>query len=196
MRRLGAVGLMALGAAMLTAGKAEAGVDEISAGVYLHNSCLFNCKNANKEPEPNVEAEMQFSDIQSWTWIHHPRPYVMASVNLRGATSYAGAGLAWKFDMSPHWAFTPSFGIVVHNGELNNKFANGTPEAAHFFEEHVLLGSRALFRTSFGLTHQMSDHWNVQAHYEHLSHGQILGHGRNQGLDEYGIRIGYDFGPH
>ncbi len=191
-----AIGLLALGAALLPAGKAEAKIEEISLGVYQHNSCLFNCKNAFKEPEPNIEGEIQFSDIQSWTWIHHPRPYIMASANLEGATSYAGAGLAWSFHMSPTWAFTPSFGIIAHNGELNNKFANGTPEAAHFFEEHVLLGSRFLFRTSFGLTHQVSEHWNIQAHYEHLSHGQILGHGRNQGLDEYGFRFGYVFGPH
>jgi lipid A 3-O-deacylase len=30
--------------------------------------------------------------------------------------------------------------------------------------------------------------------YEHLSHGQILGNGRNQGLDTLGLRVAYRFG--
>ncbi len=29
--------------------------------------------------------------------------------------------------------------------------------------------------------------------YEHLSHGQILGDGRNQGLDNIGLRVSYSF---
>jgi lipid A 3-O-deacylase len=30
--------------------------------------------------------------------------------------------------------------------------------------------------------------------FQHLSHGQILGDGRNQGVDQIGIRLGYQFG--
>jgi hypothetical protein len=33
----------------------------------------------------------------------------------------------------------------------------------------------------------------VQAVFEHLSHGQILGSGRNQGLDMAGVRVVYRF---
>ena len=33
----------------------------------------------------------------------------------------------------------------------------------------------------------------MQGIYEHLSHGQILGEGRNQGLDEIGVRAVWKF---
>jgi len=81
----------------------------------------------------------------------------------------------------------------VHDGKIGNPYANGTPEAAAFFEEHVLLGSRDLFRTSLALTWDMSDSFALQGIYEHLSHGQILGEGRNQGLDEIGVRAVWKF---
>ena len=186
--------LLALGAAMLTAGKAEAHVDEFYAGVFEHNGCVTNCKNAFKEAEPNIELEVDFSHF-NFGVLGRPRPYAMASINTQGDTSYAGGGLTWSFHTSPTWSIDPGVGIIVHNGELNNKYPNGTPQAAAFFEKHVLLGSRELFRLSLAATHQVSEHVDVQGYYEHLSHGQILGHGRNQGLDEFGLRVGYHFGP-
>lgn len=191
----GLAAFASLGAVLAAPTQAEAKVDQLYVGVFQHNGCLTNCKNAFKEPEPNIEVEADFSDLQSWTLLHHPRPYVMASINTQGATSYAGAGLTWTFHTSPRWSIDPGLGIIVHNGELNNKYANGTPQAAQFFQEHVLLGSRELFRVTLGVTHQINDHWSAQGYYEHLSHGQILGHGRNQGLDEFGLRVGYHFGP-
>jgi lipid A 3-O-deacylase len=57
----------------------------------------------------------------------------------------------------------------------------------------VLLGSRDLFRTSLALTWDLSESFAVQGIYEHLSHGQILGSGRNQGLDEIGVRAVWRF---
>jgi lipid A 3-O-deacylase len=44
------------------------------------------------------------------------------------------------------------------------------------------------------VTYHLDSPWMVQGYYEHLSHGQILGEGRNQGLDEFGIRVGYRVG--
>jgi lipid A 3-O-deacylase len=52
-----------------------------------------------------------------------------------------------------------------------------------------LLGSRDLFRTTFALEREFGPHWGAQLHYEHMSHGQILDQGRNQGLDYVGVRI-------
>ena len=57
----------------------------------------------------------------------------------------------------------------------------------------MLLGSRDLFRSSLALTWDMSNDFALQAIYEHLSHGQVLGTGRNQGLDEIGLRAVWKF---
>ncbi len=118
----------------------------------------------------------------------------MASVNVAGDTSFGGFGLEWHWEFAENWAFEPGLGYIVHDGETLNPYANGTPEAATFAAEHVQLGSRDLFRTSIGVSHDFAGPWEAEVFFEHLSHGQILGEGRNQGLDQLGVRFGYKFG--
>lgn len=192
--RVIAAGVAAFGASFLMAAPASAGVDEVHLGVVAHNICVTNCKNADKEDGPNIDVQVSFDSPQFLRWAASPQPYLMASINTAGATSFAAAGLEWRWQFAERWALEPGIGYTIHNGETNNPYANGTPEAAAFAQQHVLLGSRDLFRTSLGLTYDPDGPWEIGFIYEHLSHGQILGHGRNQGLDEAGVRIGYRFG--
>lgn len=187
-------GIAAFGAALMMAPAAQAGVDEVHVGVMQHNICVTNCKNADKEDGPNVEFQVSFDSPEFLSWAGAPQPYVMASVNTAGDTSFGGVGLEWRWNFADRWAIEPGLGIVVHDGAVNNPFGSGPPEAEEFAAEHVLLGSDTLFRTSIGLTYDLQGPWEVQAFFEHLSHGQILASGRNQGLDEAGVRIGYQFG--
>lgn len=187
-------GIAAFGAAMALAPAAQAGVDEVHVGVMAHNICVTNCKNSDKEDGPNVEFQVSFDSPEFLNWAGSPQPYVMASINTAGNTSFAGFGLEWRWEFADGWALEPGVGYVVHDGEVSNPFANGTPEAAAFAEEHVLLGSEDLFRTSLGLTRDFEGPWEAQILFQHLSHGQILGDGRNQGMDQIGIRLGYQFG--
>lgn len=188
-----ALGLAAaFGAALAASAEARAG--EVHLGVMAHNICVANCKNADKEDGPNIEAQVSFDSPSFLRWAGAPQPYLIASLNTAGATSFAGAGLEWRWEFAEGWALEPGLGYVVHDGELENPFPNGTPEAAAFAAEHVQFGSRDLFRTSLALTRDLPGPWEAQLIYEHLSHGQILGEGRNQGIDEIGVRVGYRFG--
>ncbi len=121
------------------------------------------------------------------------KPYLMGSGNLQGETSFGGVGLHWSFPITKTWQFEPSFGYVIHDGELASPYPDGNPRSLAFTEEHVLLGSRDLIRTTFGLHHDINETWGVEVMYEHLSHGQVLGNGRNQGLDNVGVRFSYSF---
>lgn len=188
------LGLSAFAVAMALVSQANAGVDEGYIGVMAHNICVTDCKNADKESGPNVELQVSFDSPSFLHWAASPQPYLMASINTAGDTSFGGFGLEWRWDIGGGWALEPGVGYIVHDGETNNPYANGTPEAAAFAEQHVLLGSEDLFRTSLGLTRDLPGPWEAQILFEHLSHGQILGHGRNQGLDEIGVRLGYQFG--
>lgn len=179
---------------MAAASGAHAGVDEVHVGVMAHNICVTDCKNANKEDGPNLELQISFDSPDFLDWAGSPQPYLMASANAQGDTSFGGFGLEWHWEFADGWALEPGFGYVVHDGATNNPFANGTPEAAAFAEENVLLGSKDLFRTSLGLSHELPGPWEVEVFFEHLSHGQILGEGRNQGMDQAGLRLGYKFG--
>lgn len=189
-----AAGLAAFSAALAMAPAADAGVDEIHLGVMAHNICITNCKNADKEDGPNAEFQVSFDSPGFLQWAFSPQPYIIASVNTAGETSHAGVGLEWRWDFAENWALEPGVGYVIHDGETNNPYANGTPEAAQFADEHVLLGSRDLFRTSLALTHDFAGPWEAQIMFSHLSHGQIVGNGRNQGMDQIGIRFGYQLG--
>lgn len=186
-------GLLALGAALAAAGEAQA-VESVHVGVMAHNICVTDCKNAGKEDGPVIELQANWGSPDFMNWALSPQPYVVASINVAGDTSFVGAGLEWRFKLSEHWAIEPGVGYVIHDGETTLPYPSGTPEAAAFTEDHVLLGSRDLFRTSLGVTRDFDGPWEAQLFFSHLSHGQILGNGRNQGMDQLGVRFGYRFG--
>jgi lipid A 3-O-deacylase len=168
-------------------------IEEARIGIAQHNICVLDCDNADKEDGPNVTGELVFKSPDFLSFALSPRPYATLSVNTAGATSYGGVGLLWNFDFAEKWSFEPSLGYVFHDGANENPFIQGTPESDRFGEENLLLGSDDLFRTGFALNRQMGENWGLQLQYDHLSHGQILGNGRNQGLDNIGVRVFFEF---
>ena len=186
--------LAAAGAALFATGAAQAGfVEEGRIGLTQHNICVLDCDNADKEDGPNVSAEIVFASPDFLSWAFSPRPYVTASINTAGATSFGGAGLEWSIPVGESFEIEPGFGYVLHDGAVANDFPNGDPRALEFSEENVLFGSEDLFRTSLGVTWNVNEKFGAQIIYEHLSHGQILGEGRNQGIDNIGLRLVYNF---
>jgi lipid A 3-O-deacylase len=192
MRRTFSLAGLAIGAAIVAPTPAAA-LDEIKVGVLAHNICVANCKNADKEDGPIVDVQLNFGSPDFLRVVGSPKPYVAISPNVSGDTSFAAAGLEWRWEFVDGWALTPSFGIAAHDGETDNPFANGTPQSTQFNQDHILHGSRALFRSAIGIQRELGEHWRVEATVLHYSHGQILGKGRNQGTDQAGVRIGYKF---
>ncbi|MEQ9505037.1 MAG: acyloxyacyl hydrolase [Hyphomonas sp.] len=185
---------VSLSLAALPALAAQAGpVDEIRVGVTQHNICVLDCDNANKEDGPNISGEIVFKSPDLLDIIWSPRPYVMGSVNTAGDTSFGGAGLHWNWNFASGWSLEPGVGYVIHDGELDFPFPQGDPRNDPISARKVYFGSRDLFRTSLSLNRDLSEKWGAQVMYEHLSHGQILGSGRNQGIDNIGVRLIYRF---
>ncbi|MBU3921255.1 MAG: hypothetical protein KJ961_11695, partial [Alphaproteobacteria bacterium] len=89
-------------------------VEEVRFGVTEHNVCIANCDNANKEDGPNVNGEIVFASPELLNILWSPRPYVMASVNTAGDTSFGGAGLHWNWDFADGWSLEPGVGYVIH----------------------------------------------------------------------------------
>lgn len=169
-------------------------IEEARVGVLAHNICVTDCKNAGKEDGPNVEGELVFASPDALSFAFSPRPFIVGSANTTGATSFAGAGLMWNFEFARGWAFEPSLSYVIHDGEIESPFPQGSPESEAFAQDNVFLGSRDLFRTGLAINRDFGESWGGQLIFEHLSHGQILGNGRNQGMDSAGVRIYYRFG--
>lgn len=169
-------------------------LSEARIGLTQHNICVIDCGNANKEDGPNINGELVFNSPGFLSLVWSPRPYVMASYNTAGDTSFGGAGFHWNWDFAENWSLEPGLGYVIHDGELTFPFPQGDPRNDPVSASTVFLGSRDLFRTSLSLNRELGEKWGVQLMYEHLSHGQILGSGRNQGLDNIGMRVMYRFG--
>lgn len=180
--------------AILSASASAQSVEEVRLGIMDHNVCVLDCDNADKEGGPNINGEIVFSSPEFLKLIGSPRPYVVGSVNTAGDTNFGGAGLHWNWDFAKGWSLEPGFGYAVHDGELEFPFPQGDPRNNPISESKVFFGSRDLFRSSLSLNKDLTGPWGVQLMYEHLSHGQILGNGRNQGLDNIGVRVRYAFG--
>jgi lipid A 3-O-deacylase len=174
---------------------AHAKVDEVRLG-YVTNYQLDQGDIVDGKEGDNIELEIVSSSPDFLNIIGSPRPYLIASASvLDNGVNFGGVGLLWRWEFADGWAFEPGFGYIVHDGELDNPFPDDTPEAADFSRQHQLLGSRDLFRSSFALEREFGSRVAAQVYWEHMSHGQILDEGRNQGLDYVGLRLLYRFDP-
>ena len=169
-------------------------VEEGRIGVMQHNICITNCKNADKEDGPNIEGELVFKSPDFLSWALEPRPYIVGSLNTAGDTNFGGVGLLWNWDFAEGWSLEPGLGYVIHDGEVDPQFAPGDPAFLELSSRKVFFGSEDLFRTSLAINRDFNAVSGIQLQYEHLSHGQILGDGRNQGIDNIGLRFYYRFG--
>lgn len=186
-------GAAAAGSGVGAQAQAEIPVRAIYGGALYHDVTLAEAGSGGAERPPNVEIEVQLESPRVFRYIADPSIYFVGSLNTRGDTSFGGFGLNWKFYFTKKWAFEPGIGYVVHTGELDFPFPTGDPRNAGFADTNVLFGSRDLFRLTTGVTRDFGPRWSAQILYEHLSHGQIIGRGRNQGLDSIGLRLAYRF---
>ena len=193
MHRMAGLALAAMG--MTFGANAQAGiVDEAKVGVLAHNIQVLNGGTANKEDGPIIDLQVNFRSPGFLHWAGAPSPYVSVSPNVSGDTNFAAVGLEWRWAFADRWALTPGLGYAVQDGATNNPFPNGTAKSTAYNRDHVLYGSKDVFRTSLGLQREFGPHWRGELMFLHYSHGQILGSGRNQGVDQAGVRIGYKFG--
>ncbi|MDI1365218.1 MAG: acyloxyacyl hydrolase, partial [bacterium] len=49
------------------------------------------------------------------------------------------------------------------------------------------------FEPELALGYKFNDSWSGELSYTHLSNGQIFHQGKNQGLDDVGVRLVYAF---
>lgn len=176
-------------------------VAEVRVGVLAHNiSVGINPGNENQEEGENIQAEILFQTPKflKWKYFFNPEPYIVGSFNTAGNTSFGGVGLSWDWQLGKKgkWEIETGLGYVIHDGELDIPFPDqpGNPLNTEFDNNNILFGSRDLFRTTAAINYNITERWGAQVIFEHLSHGQILGSGRNQGNDSIGMRAYYRFG--
>ena len=63
----------------------------------------------------------------------------------------------------------------------------------YLYYHRIDFGSKVLFEPELALGYQINDRWSAELSYTHLSNGQIFHQGKNQGLDDAGVRLVYAF---
>ena len=119
--------------------------------------------------------------IEALSFIGKPSPYILASVNSAGDTSFAAAGLSWKF--GDRLYVRPGIGIAIHDGPELQLAADGS---------QTQLGSRVLFEPELSVGVRLSQKADIEATWVHLSHARIFSGVQNPGLDIFGVRLVFE----
>lgn len=169
-------------------------LEEARLNVLVHDVNLTGNGAGGKESGADIQGELVFSSPSFLSWAGSPRPYLNGSLNTSGKTNFGGAGLAWQKDFTSTFYGEFDFGLVIHDGIVNLPPNPADPRRIRLDATRVVLGSRVLFRPTFVLGLHLNEQWDAAVMFEHLLHGQILASGRNEGLDNLGVRLSYKFG--
>jgi len=152
---------------------------EVFGGLYAHG--INTPLSLGGSPEGGVDLQLGFrgGPIIRGTKLE---PYVFGALNSKGETSYAAAGLSWKFGDRIY--IRPGLGLAVHTGSA--------ADFTHADHDHIDFGSRILFEPELGIGARISDRLTVEASWVHLSHATLFS-GQNPGIDNIGARLNWKF---
>lgn len=170
--------------ALLFAWSAPAAAQEVFVGLH-QNGVNTPLSLEAAEGGAQIQAGYRFKPARALKAIGSPQPYVIVSVNTRGDTSFAGAGLSWK--LGPGKVYVrPGLGIVVRDGpSVKNNYT---------LLMRTDMGSRVLFEPEIALGVQVSERVSVEASWTHISHAKLAHRTQNPGLDQIGVRVNFRLG--
>lgn len=181
----------------LNSANAFAQISEVRFGVSNFDEQILNLGISavnGRESSVGINAEVIFEEPEFLKWALTPQPYINATLNLEGETSFGGAGLMWRQSFNDKFYGDFSFGLAIHDG-TNRVDRDESLSFIDFLEradEEISFGSRILFRQQLTLGYRVTDDWSAEFFGEHLSNGQILG-SVNEGVDILGVKASKRF---
>jgi hypothetical protein len=192
------------GAALGCASPALAG--EAFVGVYKHDVTFIGnavgLGAAGREGGADIHLGYRTDRIERLDWLGKPQVHAMVSINTNNTSNFAAVGFNWKVELGQPGGFylRPGMGLAYTDGKAGLPPANApnlTPEERDrrtwLYYNRIDFGSKVLFEPELALGYQVNDKVSVELSYTHLSNGQIFHQGKNQGLDDAGVRLVYAF---
>ena len=192
----------AAAAAALLAAAAPASADELFLGGLYHDAGVGFSGTPHEEGIDDVEFGYRTKRFDNLWWLAKPYFYGKAEVNTGGRTSFYTVGI----ELRKH-AFLPglygAFGLGVSAVDGYNQYPSYTDptltdaQRARNLEinrDYKAMGSDVVFNPNFSVGYELNARWSVEATWDHYSHAGLLGD-RNPGMDNFGGRIVYKFGP-
>ena len=185
---------------------APAMADEVFVGVYKHDVTFIGeavgLGAAGREDGVDIHLGYRTERIESLTWLGKPQVHAMISINSENTSNFVAAGFSWPIDFGAEggFYFRPGMGLAYTDGETGLPPVNepGISQAEidrrlKLYNTRIDFGSKVLFQPELALGYRFSDKWAAELSYVHLSNGQIFHQGKNQGLDDLGVRLLYAF---
>ena len=198
--------LFAAAACAAVAVAAPVCASEAFVGLYKHDVTFVGnavgLGAAGREDGVDVQLGYRTSKIQSLTWLGKPQVHAMVSINSKNTSNFVAAGFDWRIELGQPggFYFRPGIGLAYTDGKAGLPPANapGLTQAerdrrTYLYYHRIDFGSKVLFEPELALGYQVSDKVSVELSYTHLSNGQIFHKGKNQGLDDAGVRLVYAF---
>jgi len=176
------------GAGPKTQMEAKAERLEIRGGVLGHDTG-FLMDAGPRQDVYAVNAEILFPSPAFLSLFFDPRPKAGFSLAPDAdGTGFIYAGLNWDIPVFGNWFLSAGIGGSLNNADrlTERDLRPGESKATH-----RLLGCRALFHLSVGLGYQITDTLNVHFYGDHHSNANLCDN--NEGLDQWGFRLGYAF---
>lgn len=154
-------------------------ISEIRGGLFAHGP------GSREDGSVDINAEVLFSKPMTFAdpllSFLIPRIHIGTTINTAGDTSQAYAGFTWSYDLTTKVFIEGSVGAAFHNGKTGRLVQ----------PDRLSLGCSPLIRGTGSLGYRISENWTVMAIVEHISNGNTCH--ANQGLTNYGVRVGYVF---
>ena len=204
--------LFAAAAALSVAWAGDASAGEVFGGIYGHNVTFIGDNigigAVKREDGMDVHIGYRTDKIDALKWIGRPAVHAFVSINSRrtGGVSKEGSdfvavGFDWPITLfrSPFY-IRPGIGLAYTDGQFNLPPANAPNLSAAEAQRRLQLhfgrldfGDPWQFEPELALGYHLSHHWSTELSYTHISNGQIFHHGKNEGLDDAGVRLNYKF---
>ena len=139
--------------------------------------------------------------VEKLTWLGRPQVHAFVSINSQLKSNFVAAGLDWRIALGDRVYFRPGIGLALTDGKTVLPPANvpgltlaEQDRRASLYYNRIAFGSRILFEPEIAFGYQVTPRFAVEASYTHLSNGQIFHKGKNQGLDDAGLRLVWALG--
>ncbi|SFZ86244.1 Lipid A 3-O-deacylase (PagL) [Devosia enhydra] len=161
-------------------GGAISSVELIPYSIFVPEVSSFDISNLDTV---TFEALFRLPDIAAFQWLGSPRIELGGVLNLRGRESVAHAGLNWHVPVFETPLFLEmGWGIGIHDAALEGATA-----------PYRNVGCNPLVHWSLSAGAEIDPNWSVIARLQHVSHALLCGDAPNDGINNFGVSLGYRF---
>lgn len=182
-----------------------AGAAELMLGAYAHDVAFLGAAigsgAADREKGADIELGIRSDRIEALHWLGAPQAHAFVSVNTNGTSDFVAAGLSWPIRLTDTFYLRPGLGLAYTDGKAGLPPVNApglTPAEIQrrldLYNSRIDFGSKMLFEPEIAIGAHLGGPWSAELSWVHISNGEVFHKGKNQGLDDAGVRLIYTLG--